>query len=345
MTAPVPLRVGLIGAGMISRYHLIAWSRLGTARVVAICDPDRARAEARAREFGVLAVYADAADMIAHESLDAVDIASPRERHAEQVLLAAARGLPTICQKPLAPTYEEAERLVAEVGGNCRLMVHENWRFRPFYRRTRQWVDEGRVGSIRSAAMTVRGSGFIAGADGRFPALERSPYMRDLPRLAVSESLIHHIDVLRWLVGPLQVLAARIGRTCPEISGEDRAAIMMSSADGVPVLVHGDTAAPGYPPRAGERFELIGTRATVLFDDMRLSLSGKDTTAEAFDFAASYQASFDGCIRHFVECLRSGAEFETNPCDNLQTLRLVEDTYRLAGPIAGPDGHRQLGCA
>jgi predicted dehydrogenase len=345
MTASTALRVGLIGAGMISLYHLIAWSRLGSARVVAICDRDRARAEARAREFNIPTVYTDAAEMIAREPLDAVDIASPRERHAEHVRLAAARGLPALCQKPLAPTYDEAERLAAEVEGKCRLMVHENWRFRPFYRRARQWIDEGRVGAIRSAAMTVRGSGFVAGPDGKFPALERSPYMRDLARLAVSESLIHHIDVLRWLAGPLRVLAARIGRACPAIRGEDRAAIMMAGPDDVPVFVHGDTAAPGYPPRAVERLELIGTRATIIFEDVRLSLAGARPENEMFDLAECYQASFDDCIRHFVECLRSGAAFETNPRDNLETLRLVEDTYRLAGPIAGPDGRREPGAA
>jgi predicted dehydrogenase len=345
MNSTAPLRIGLIGAGMISEHHLIAWSRTSAARVVAVCDPDRARAQARAREFGIAAAYGDAADMIAHADIDAVDIASPRERHAEQVRSAAQRGLPVLCQKPLAPTYDEAERLVSEVEGRCRLMVHENWRFRPFYRRIKQWIDEGRVGSIKSAVMTVRGAGFAAGADGKFPALERQPFMRDEARLAVTESLIHQIDVVRWLTGPLQVLAARLGRTCPAIKGEDRAMIMMSRADGVPAIVDGDFAAPGYGPRSADTFELVGTRATILFDKMRLSLLGHEAMTEAFDRAQCYQASFDDCIRHFVECLRSDAEFETNPRDNLQTLRLVEDTYRLAGPIASPGDRRRPGCA
>ena len=61
--------------------------------------------------------------------LDAVDVAAPREFHAEMVRMAARRGLAVLCQKPLAPTLAEAEALVAEVGGRCRLMVHENWRF------------------------------------------------------------------------------------------------------------------------------------------------------------------------------------------------------------------------
>ena len=50
-----------------------------------------------------------------------------------------------------------------------------------------------------------------------------------------------------------------------------------------------------------------------------------------YDRDTGYQASFDGVIGHFVDCLETGAPFETGPADNLQTLRLVEDAYRAAG--------------
>jgi len=69
------------------------------------------------------------------------------------------------------------------------------------------------------------------------------------------------------------------------------------------------------------------------FADLRLSLSGAESESVAYDRDEIYQASFDAVIRHFVKCLESGAAFETAPEDNLETLRLVEDTYRLAGPI------------
>src|SRR5258706_352305 len=82
---------------------------------VAICDPDQARAQARASAFGVAAIHADAASMIAHELLDAIDVASPREHHADHVRMAAARGLPVLCQKPLTPTLADAEALIAEI--------------------------------------------------------------------------------------------------------------------------------------------------------------------------------------------------------------------------------------
>jgi predicted dehydrogenase len=100
------------------------------------------------------------------------------------------------------------------------------------------------------------------------------------------------------------------------------------------VVIDGDFAAPGFPPRTSEICELVGTRATALLHDQRLTLTS-DGAAETFEYERepAYQQSVDDCIGHFVDCLRSGAPFETAPRDNLETLRLVEDSYRLAGPV------------
>ena len=106
-----PLRIGLIGAGMVSRHHLIAWATIpDQARVVAIADPSAENAARRATEFGISQTYANAEAMIAAAALDAVDIAAPREMHAPLVRLAAKQRLPVLCQKPLAPNLQEADR-------------------------------------------------------------------------------------------------------------------------------------------------------------------------------------------------------------------------------------------
>ena len=142
-----PLRVGLVGAGMISRHHLIGWSRADDARVVAICDPVLARAEDRARAFAIAAVHESIDALLAAEPIDALDVTSPRETHAEVVRRAIERGLPVLCQKPLAPSLAEAEALVAEAAPRIRLMVHETWRSRPFYRAVKRWLAAGRTGA------------------------------------------------------------------------------------------------------------------------------------------------------------------------------------------------------
>lgn len=323
------LRVGLVGAGAVSLNHLTAWAAASGARVTALCDPERPRAEHRAREFGIRAVYGSIEEMLAREALDALDIASPRETHADFVRLAVARGLPVLCQKPLAPTLAEAEALVREVDGKGRLMVHENWRFRPPYRVLRQWLDEGRLGAVRSVAMIVRSAGLCADAQGRYPSLDRQPFFADLDRLLVSECLIHQLDVLRWLAGPLRVVSARLARSCPAVRGEDRAVILLNGRGDITAICDGDFAATGYPPRSADRFEIIGTKASAIFADGRLVLTSGES--REFDTTTLNQAAFTACIAHFIDCLRSDRPFETDPHDNLETLRLVEDAYRLSG--------------
>jgi D-apiose dehydrogenase len=327
-----PLRVALAGAGMISWYHLTAWKNAGPrVRVVAVADPDPARARARADEFGIPRVYPDAGSMLGTEGIDALDVASPRETHAAWVEAAAVRGIDVLCQKPLTPTLAEAEALVERVGSRVRLMVHENWRFRPWYRDLRRWIADGLLGEIDLARLATISSGFLPDADGRRPALIRQPFMARERRLMIAEVLIHHLDTMRFLCGPLRVLGARASRTLPDVVGETFAAIFMETASGAPASVMGTMAAPGYPSRTPDRLELIGRHASAVLADNELRLLGPHPRVERYDPDHGYQASFDGVIAHFVDCLTSGAPFETGPADNLETLRLVEHAYWAAG--------------
>ena len=314
-----PLRVALAGAGMISYHHLLAWSRLGRrVAVVAIADPDKAKAEHRAKTFNIPMVFTNVVAMLATEKIDALDVASPRETHAENIELAAARGIDVLCQKPLAPTLALSEALIRSVDGRVRLMVHENWRFRPWYREIKQWIDAGLIGHSLLGNMTLYSSGILPDLSGRRPALERQPFMARETRFLIAEALIHHIDVVRWLMGPLRVVGARATRNIDEVRGETLASIFMENAEGAPVVVTGTMAAPGFPAKTLERFELIGTTASVSLSGTELKLMGPQPRNLTYDFEQSYQASFDHVIAHFVNCLETGAVFETGPLDNLE---------------------------
>lgn len=122
----VEMRVALAGAGMVSRHHLLAWSRVPGARVVAVADPDRPRAEARPAEFDIAGVFTDADTMLRTVQPDALDIAAPVGAHAELCRLAAAQRVAILCQKPLCLTLRDAEALAAEIGAAVPFMVHEN---------------------------------------------------------------------------------------------------------------------------------------------------------------------------------------------------------------------------
>ena len=356
------VRVGLAGAGWVSGHHLQAWSALGDrAAVVAIADPDLTAAEARAADFAIPAVYRNVEEMVGGVPLDALDIAAPREHHVPICRFAARHGLAVLCQKPLAPTLDEAESLVADVGGRIRLMVHENWRFRPHYRRIHAWLRAGRIGAVRTATMSVLTSGLLPDPNADLPALVRQPMLARLDRMLLMEVLIHHVDTMRFLLGPLTLDAARLGRSCDAIRGEDRAALMLTAgalpdavpvhdrstyllrrggstaddaplfvADGAAVSIIGDFMAHGRPPQQMDRLEIYGTDGAILLRGDRLRLVGPSEQSLALDLAADYQASYRGAIAHFLDRLADGAPFETGPDDNLKTLAIVEQAYRIA---------------
>ncbi|MGH6712181.1 MAG: Gfo/Idh/MocA family protein [Bradyrhizobium sp.] len=327
-----PLRIGLVGAGMVSRHHLIAWASIADqARVVAVADPSVDNAARRASEFAIPNTYASAEMMLAAGELDAIDIAAPREMHAPLVRLAAARRLPVLCQKPLAPNLQQATDLAAEVRDLTRLMVHENWRFRGYYRDAAAWLREGRIGNVKQAQLTLLTSGVLPGPDGLCPALERQPFMRREKRMLVAEVLIHHLDTLRMLLGPLRVTAAALSRSSEQLVGEDCAAIQLQGANGAGVTLFASFVAHGHPATQIDRLEILGDKGAIKLDGARLTCSGVSPQERVYDLAIEYQGSYNRTIAHFVQSLRDSTPFETAPQDNLETMRLVEDCYRLSG--------------
>lgn len=325
------MRIGLIGAGWVTQHHLRAWATVADrAEVVAIADPLQEAREARMRTFHIARGFADAETMLETLELDAVDIAAPRAHHVELVQRAAAYGLAILCQKPLAPTLAEAEALIATIRADLRLMVHENWRFRAYYRQIAAWLREGSIGTPFAARLSVVTSGMLPDADGAYPALVRQPFMRHERRLLVAEVLIHHLDTLRMLFGSLDVAACRMSHNCPDVLGEDTAIIQLHGANRLAVQIFASFTASGHPAEALDRLEVLGSQGAIVLDGGSLRRTGAHPTEIAYDLQETYQRSYEATIAHFVRCLSDGLPFETAPDDNLQSLALVEACYRLA---------------
>jgi len=332
MTTKSGIKVAVAGAGMVTRHHLRAWGKLPQVEVTAICARHLENARSRAAEFNIPAAYDDVAAMLDREEPDVLDIATPPEVHRIQVMMAADRGIDILCQKPMTPDLAESERLVSEVGGRVRFMVHENWRFRPQYRLAAEWLAAGRIGRLHEFELAVRSSGLVTRTPSGKPfALDRQPFLAGLKRFIIMELLVHHLDTIRYLVGPVDVLDAAAARVSPDVSGEDLARISLEAENGALGTVSGNFSAGGFPPLPDDRLALIGDRASILFEGNSLHLRGETEEIVAFDFEQAYQQSYDNAIAHFVQSLENGSSFETDAADNLQTLRLVEEAYRRSG--------------
>jgi predicted dehydrogenase len=325
------LRIAIAGAGMVTRHHLKAWSRLPEVEVVAIYNRNLEKALDRAKEFTIPKAYSNLEEMFEKEKPDALDIAVATEAHREFARMAAEHAVAILCQKPMAPTLKEAEEMVAEIGEKVRFMVHENWRFRPQYRQAAKWTAEGKIGLIREFRLSTRSSGLVTKTEKGLPfALERQPFFAHMPRFIILELLIHHLDTSRFLAGEMDVISTQTLHLSPYVIGEDVAHIVLNAKNGAIGIVSGNLSAAGFPPLPQDRLELIGERSSILFDGDTLSLIGEKSESIHFNFEEAYQNSYNNAIAHFVEALRSGQPFETDRLDNLRTLRLVDEAYRLA---------------
>lgn len=182
------VRIGVIGTGMIGRDHTRRLQQvLAGAEVVALSDVNAESAKAVKSDLAPAAkIYATGEELIAAPDVDAVLVTSWGATHEQYVLAAIAAGKPCFCEKPLATTAEGAKRIVdAEVAQGRRLVqVGFMRRYDAGYRLLKQVVDNG------------IGTPLIVHAAHRNPTV---PEQYVTP-MAIHDTLIHEIDVFRWLL-------------------------------------------------------------------------------------------------------------------------------------------------
>lgn len=331
MGVSADLRGGLVGCGYFARNHLLAWRDVPGARIVAVCDRDRSKAEAAASLAGGAGVFSDAAKMMASAPLDFVDIVTGVESHRDLVEKAASHGLAVICQKPLAETLEDAQAMIDACDrAGVPLMVHENFRWQRPILRTVETIREGRIGRPFYARLSFRHATDIYSAQ---------PYLRTAPRLAILDLGIHLLDVARILMGEATRLHCRTQRINPAVTGEDVATIALDHEGDRVSLVDMSFATRSVPdPFPQTILRVEGDDGTVeLLEGYRLRISRSGEMEEedveppmpAWGEAHRHLIQ-DSVIRiqtHWVDCLRSGRSPDTSGADNLKTLRLALAAY------------------
>jgi D-apiose dehydrogenase len=331
-----PLRGALIGCGFVSRFHIEGWSHVPAARLVALCDVDRERLALAAGRLEGTATYTSAALLFENEpELDFVEICTQPESHRGLVDLAARRGLSILCQKPAAMVREDFTAMIEACdSAGVRLMIHENWRFRPWYRALRALIDSGVIGRPIRARIAhrdtraIRPDGFID-----------QPYQAVMPRLILMDMGCHLVDTARYLMGEIESVSATTGRFGRENRGEDVAMLAVSFASGA--LGWLDFTWCAVPDRARPQWALNetvveGSDATArVMTDGSLELITPTGQTERHPVALPpdnlvYVDGYAATQRHFIDGLLSGQPHETSAADNLKTMDIVWTAYRSA---------------
>lgn len=330
------LAVGLVGAGYFAQFHAEAWARLPGATLAAVSDTDQAKAEATAARHGGRA-FGSLAAMLADVTLDILDIAAPPPAHAPAIRAAIGTGIGTvICQKPFCGGLAAAEPITAEAeAAGLRLIVHENFRFQPWYREVARLVADGAIGEPLQLTFRLRPG------DGQGPRayLDRQPYFQAMPRFLVHETAVHLLDVFRFLWGQPESVFADLRRLNPAIAGEDAGVIILRYGDGRRALFDGnrlvDHAAANPRLTMGELLA-EGTEGTLRLDGAgRIRLRARGAVDERdHAYPVPSQGYGGDCVfalqRHVVAHLTEGAGLENAAREYLATMRLVEACYASA---------------
>jgi predicted dehydrogenase len=326
------LRFAIFGAGFWSRFQYAAWRELRGVRCVAICDRERAKAEAFAREFDIPAVYDDATRLFANEQLDFVDNITQVEGHKPIVLLAAQHKVPVICQKPMAATLKDARAMVAACrDANVPFFVHENWRWQTPLRAVQKALASGLIGNAWRARITM-----VSG----FAVWENQPALKELEQFILADMGVHLLDAARFLFGEAQSLYCTTKNTRPGFFKGENLATVMTEMNGVTVISEMAYAAT---PLERECFPqtlvfIEGERGSLeLTPDYWVRVTTKNGTQAkrhappryawadpAYDIA---HASLVPCHANLLAALQGKGQAETTGADNLKTLELIYAAY------------------
>ena len=344
MSATRKLRWGVAGCGWVARdYVLPALDAAPNCEVVALLDPDPERLAAIGLAPAV-GRHTDLDAFLAEPDLEAVYVAAPNYLHALLVEAAARAGKHVLCEKPMAPTLEEAERMVAACkrAGVVYATAFDQ-RFHAAHRRLRGLVEDGALGTVSSARIHY--------ACWLPPEWSEDNWRADPERAgggAFMDLAPHGLDLLRYVLGEdLEEVRCLFQRRVHDYAVEDGAALVGRTTGGVLVLQHVSYSTPETYPR--RTLEISGTRALAVATNTLGQDSGG--TLELMDAASGERKAvdtppeedcspFERQVEAFAGALLGGQEFPFSAQEDSQLMRLLEKVTEEANASLSAAGGR-----
>jgi predicted dehydrogenase len=324
-----------IGAGYFSKFQYEAWTRIPEVEITALCNSNKERAKNIMEPYGVKNHYTDYKEMILKEKPDFVDIITPPETHFEMCKFAADHGVHIICQKPLAPTIEESQKIVDYVAQkNVRFVVHENFRFQPWHREIKKIIDQGDLGDLFSLNFRSRmGDGW-----GDDAYLARQPYFRDYKKLLIYETGVHFIDTFRYHAGEVESVYAMLKRLNPVIKGEDSGLMILNFENNSHAIWDANRYNENNFKKQRYTFGdylIDGSKGSLrLYSDGQITIQKLGDSEKNHAYTHNDVGFAGDCCyifqRDFIDKLISGESFETSGENYLKTLQAQEAVYKSA---------------
>lgn len=332
MTAPI--RLALVGCGRIAKTHFEAIAQVGDLALVGVCDI----VEERAREAGTaLGVpwFTDYATMLRDCPSDVVTVATPSGLHPEHGIAAARAGRHVISEKPMGVSLASADALIAACdAAKVRLFVVKQNRLNPPIQLLRQAIDKGRFGKLYVANTTVwwtRPQEYYQQAPWRGTwALDGG---------AILNQASHYVDLMQWLLGPVESVMAKTATLARKIEAEDTGVAVLRFASGALGTIQ--VTMLTYPRNLEGSITILGEKGSVKIGGTAVNRvdhwsfadwDDDDKRVEQSNTAppSVYGFGHVGYYRNVVAALRSGAPADTDGRGGRASLELILAIYESA---------------
>jgi predicted dehydrogenase len=324
------IRIGMLGAGGISRAHLAGWQQCPElAEIVAVADPRREAAEALAAAAGGAAVYHDFESLLAEAAVDAVDIVLPHDLHAPAAIAAAAAGRHVLVEKVMACTLAECDAMIAAAeSAGVKLMVCHDHRYHSVCAKIKELLDAGALGELQCLRFDHNQDVNMAGS-----------WAFSKARLgggAIASCLVHQFDLMRWYAGDVAQVAA-LTRVLPDrLEGESIAVVPLRFRNGAlgDAVINWNLRGQGYDHggRLGTGamwYELIWLAGS---EGNLHNLGGLHLLRHG---GGGYERievevvpGHIGAMRHFAECIRDDRQPLTDGRAGRAALEIAVAAYR-----------------
>ena len=334
-----PIRFALVGCGRISKNHLDAIAAHGgQAQLVAVCDTRPEALQAAVALTGA-AGFTSLEALLAGSNADIVVLATPSGLHPQQAIQVARVGRHVLSEKPMATKFEEGMAMVQACrDAGVKLFVVKQNRLNATVQRVKQAIDEGRFGRIYMSTVNV----FWTRPQSYYDA---APWRGrwDLDGGAFMNQASHYVDLLDWLVGPVDNIHAYTATLARDIEAEDTGVMSLR-------LRHGGLASINvtmltWPQNLEGSITILGEKGTVRIGGTAVNkiehwAFADQRPEDAEVLAASYEiGNSSGSVYGFghplyydnvIKTLRGEASAEVDGYEGLRSLEILVAAYRSA---------------
>ena len=327
------LNFALLGCGRIAQKHIEAIGDLEHGEIVAVCDVLPALAEKTGKDLGV-PYFTDLDTMLRGvPSIDIVNVLTPSGMHPEHAIRCAKQGKHIVVEKPMALRLEDADQMILECDrAGVRLFVVKQNRYNPPVQRLRSALEEGRLGRPVIGTVRVR---WCRRQDYYELADWRGTWALDGGVLTNQAS--HHIDLLLWMMGPVDSVFAQTATRLVDIETEDTAAVVLKFASGALGIIEATTAT--RPKDLEGSLSILGENGSVVIGGFAVNevlIWEFEDTADEDDVVGEetrtvpdnvYGYGHKAFMRNVADCVRSGGAALVDGLEGRHSLELIHAIY------------------